>query len=31
MRAAAGLVYFHHNGVFDPGQEAVPLASPQND
>jgi flavin-dependent dehydrogenase len=31
MRAAAGLVYFHHKGVFDPGTEAVPLASPQND
>src|SRR5688572_2040423 len=31
MRAAAGLVYFHHKGVFDPGVEAVPLASPQND
>jgi len=31
MRAAAGLVYFHHKGVFDPGEEAVPLASPQND
>ena len=31
MRAAAGLVYFHHKGVFDPGPEAAPLASPQND
>jgi flavin-dependent dehydrogenase len=31
MRAAAGLVYFQHKGVFDPGHEAVPLASPQND
>jgi flavin-dependent dehydrogenase len=31
MRAAAGLVYFHHKGVFDPGEEPVPLASPQND
>ena len=31
MRAAAGLVYFHHKGVFDPNEEAVPLASPQND
>ena len=31
MRAAAGLVYFHHKGVFDPGDEAAPLASPQND
>jgi flavin-dependent dehydrogenase len=31
MRAAAGLVYFHHKGVFDPHQETVPLASPQND
>jgi len=31
MRAAAGLVYFHHKGVFDPREEAVPLASPQND
>jgi digeranylgeranylglycerophospholipid reductase len=31
MRAAAGLVYFHHKGVFDPGEEAVPAASPQNE
>jgi flavin-dependent dehydrogenase len=31
MRAAAGLVYFRHKGVFDPGEEAAPLASPQND
>src|SRR5688572_10144747 len=31
MRAAAGLVYFHHKGVFDPNEEAAPLASPQND
>jgi flavin-dependent dehydrogenase len=31
MRAAAGLVYFHHKGVFDPNEETDPLASPQND
>ena len=31
MRAAAGLVYFHHKGVFDPGEEAASLASPRND
>jgi flavin-dependent dehydrogenase len=31
MRAAAGLVYFHHKGVFDPSEGAVPLASPQNE
>ena len=31
MRAAAGLVYFHHKGVFDPNDETDPLASPQND
>jgi flavin-dependent dehydrogenase len=31
MRAAAGLVYFHHKGAFDAGQPDVPLASPQND
>jgi flavin-dependent dehydrogenase len=31
MRAAAGMVYFHHKGVFDPGRAAAPLASPQND
>ena len=31
MRAAAGLVYFHHKGVFDPAERAVPIASPQND
>jgi digeranylgeranylglycerophospholipid reductase len=29
MRAAAGLVYFHHKGVFAPAEEPVPLASPQ--
>jgi flavin-dependent dehydrogenase len=29
MRAAAGLVYFHHKGVFDPAEERVPTASPQ--
>jgi digeranylgeranylglycerophospholipid reductase len=29
MRAAAGMVYFHHKGVFDPAEEPVPTASPQ--
>ena len=24
MRAAAGLVYFHHKGVFDPTEETAP-------
>jgi flavin-dependent dehydrogenase len=31
MRAAAGLVYFHHKGVFDPSEETPPITSPQND
>jgi flavin-dependent dehydrogenase len=31
MRAAAGLVYFHHKGVFDPSKETAPITSPQND
>ena len=31
VRAAAGMVYFHHKGVFDPTERAAPLASPQND
>jgi digeranylgeranylglycerophospholipid reductase len=31
MRAAAGLVYFHHKGVFDPTERAAPIAAPQND
>jgi len=29
MRAAASMVYFHHKGVFDPTEESVPTASPQ--
>jgi flavin-dependent dehydrogenase len=29
MRAAAGMVYFHHKGVFDPSDESVPLAASQ--
>jgi hypothetical protein len=28
---SAGIIYFHHKGVFDPAEEAVPIASPQND
>ncbi len=31
MRTAAGMVYFHHKGVFDPAERVAPLASPQND
>jgi digeranylgeranylglycerophospholipid reductase len=31
MRAVAGVIYFHHKGVFDPAHEAEPVASPQND
>jgi flavin-dependent dehydrogenase len=31
MRAAAGIIYFHHKGVFDPADAAEPIASPQND
>lgn len=31
VRAAAGLVYFHHKGVFDPSEPAAPLAAPQNE
>jgi flavin-dependent dehydrogenase len=31
MRAAAGLVYFHHKGVFDPREASVPTPSPQNE
>ncbi|HET7932318.1 MAG TPA: NAD(P)/FAD-dependent oxidoreductase, partial [Rhodanobacteraceae bacterium] len=27
MRAAAGLVYFHHKGVFDPAREGAPARS----
>jgi len=30
-RSPAGIIYFHHKGVFDPAEEAVPIASPQND
>jgi digeranylgeranylglycerophospholipid reductase len=25
MRAAAGVIYFHHKGVFDPAEESAPL------
>ena len=25
MRAAAGLIYFHHKGVFDPSVESEPV------
>jgi flavin-dependent dehydrogenase len=31
MRAAAGIVYFHHRGVFDPAQDAGPIASAHSD
>jgi flavin-dependent dehydrogenase len=31
MRAAAGVIYFHHKGVFDPTAGAAPIKSPQND
>jgi digeranylgeranylglycerophospholipid reductase len=31
MRAAAGLVYFHHKGVFDPAEPQAPIAAPRND
>ena len=31
VRAAAGIVYFHHKGVFDPGDRAVPIAPPQRE
>jgi digeranylgeranylglycerophospholipid reductase len=31
MRAAAGLVYFHHKGVFDSAEREAPIAAPQND
>ncbi len=31
MRAAAGLVYFHHKGVFDPTEPPARIAAPQND
>jgi digeranylgeranylglycerophospholipid reductase len=31
MRAAAGIVYFHHKGVFDPTNGTTPIAAPQND
>jgi flavin-dependent dehydrogenase len=27
MRTAAGLIYFHHKGVFDPAEEGVPITS----
>jgi hypothetical protein len=27
MRTAAGLIYFHHTGVFDPAEEGVPITS----
>jgi flavin-dependent dehydrogenase len=31
VRAAAGIVYFHHKGVFDPADRAVPIAPPQRE
>jgi flavin-dependent dehydrogenase len=31
MRAAAGVVYFHRRGVFDPAAQPAPVAAPQND
>jgi flavin-dependent dehydrogenase len=31
MRAAAGIVYFHHKGVFDPNDPALPIAPPQRE
>jgi flavin-dependent dehydrogenase len=31
MRAAAGIVYFHHKGVFDTTERPPPIAAPQND
>ena len=31
MRAAAGIVSFHHKGVFAPNDEAAPSAPPQRD
>jgi flavin-dependent dehydrogenase len=31
LRSAAGMVYFHHKGVFDPAETAASLTSPQND
>jgi hypothetical protein len=31
MRAAAGLVYFHHKGVFDPAEKTLPIAPPQRE
>jgi flavin-dependent dehydrogenase len=31
MRSAAGIVYFHHKGVFDPGDQTAPIAPPQRE
>jgi flavin-dependent dehydrogenase len=31
MRAAAGIIYFHHKGVFDPAEESAHAASPQRE
>jgi len=31
MRAAAGIIYFHHKGVFDPAEASAPAASPQRE
>jgi digeranylgeranylglycerophospholipid reductase len=31
MRAAAGVIYFHHKGVFDPAHDAEPIAASRND
>jgi len=31
MRAAAGLVYFHHKGVFDPNEATLPVAAPSEE
>jgi hypothetical protein len=28
---AAGLVYFHHKGVFDPAERPAPIVIPQNE
>jgi hypothetical protein len=31
MRAAAGVIYFHHKGVFDTPEESAPAAAPQRE
>jgi flavin-dependent dehydrogenase len=31
MRAAAGVVYFHHRGVFDPAAQPAPVTALKND